>query len=380
MIKQYLIALLFSLSFYVYGDLYLVFDIALTDTADNPGGLFAVDIESAGKIENLYQKSWGAQKGFWLPQAIKLNQYAGKAVTLHLKNNTAYGALGYAFLIWGNPRIIRGDIAAPGKWEIIESLAESHRLNKNGERWARNPGNTQTKANGYNIKENGFLLGPGAGPEYRPALFGHPYFEPGVQDWCGYAFKLNLPDNVGIKSVKPPEMVASASFVHNPVITDFSSETLNGEAVIDLQKNIIVRLNEENNGYAFGGIEFANMEKLNGLFSSKKIDNSSSDNKIAAVIVDFHNGKYFSKRLWIVSTPKQLPRKRWEYRAPVWNLRFDNLKYEEEFYRTEEMIAMPAILSVNLKKYAPPGWTGRVWVGAGIQDCGKNSECSIRIQ
>jgi len=389
---------------------WLVFDVANSVYTTNPGGNFVVEVRCGARREIVHRVVWGSEPGVWLPQAVNLRDYAGQTVRLRLQTIAAYSYSNACFLFWGRPRIVLGPLDSPAAPDLVADLTEWFRQGRNCRRYVLDAeASAPLKTEEYDFT-GGYYEDGQAGPWAEPALFGHPFCF-GRQGWAGYEFEVTLPLRPGgtPAPAAPPVPSAAAADIGR-LIPAFSwaqqvyRGAPEGSARVDpsaLHLDVRMPRTDAGLGYAFAGLE---TRGCRWLWLRTQFDRyepwtgygEMTDNRFAGVVLDYHTPTGYSRRVWLhlPALRPEHPERRCERRAPTWHL--DLARPRRVLEANWEQLhadlplgsppqdgtgAVPAaqIIGLDLERWAPCDWDGRIWFGIGLQDAGSQRRLSVAI-
>jgi len=241
-----------------------------------------------------------------------------------------------------------------------------------------------------------------AGPTAMPALFCNPYAVD-FHGWVGYEFDVTLPlprqtetEPHAVDAAQPPAAQPNVRDIGRKIPILWWQEevyrgTPGGAANVDIDTlTFRVRMPEStsNFGYAFAGIETKNCTSLRLRCSYDRYLPAPSygemgDNRFVGIVLDYHTPLGYSRRGWL-HCPKfraDHPDRRSERRAPTWHMFFSRLSRIDEanWQQIHDLLPESLTFTLDIKKYAPPDWDGRMWFGIGIQDAGSHRRFAAKI-
>jgi hypothetical protein len=390
---------------------WLVFDVANSVYTSNPGGNFVVEVKGPGGREVVHRVVWGSEPGVWLPQAVNLRAYAGQTVFLRLQTIAAYSFSNACFLFWGQPRLVLGPLDGPAPSALLADLTEAFREGRGCRRYVLDAeASGPLKTDQYDFTGGYYEFGQ-AGPRAEPALFGHPFCF-GAQGWAGYEFELTLPARpASIPAPAPVPATAVAPPVDlGPLLPVFSwaqqvyRGAPEGHAHVDpaaLRLDVCMPRTEAGLGYAFAGFE---TRGCRWLWLRAEFDRyepwqgygEMTDNRFVGLVLDYHTAAGYARRVWLhhPTLRPTHPERRCERRAPTWHLdlarprRLLEVNWEQVHADLpqgspprDQAGGLPEAqtIGLDLDRWAPPGWDGRLWFGIGIQDAGSQRRFAVGL-
>ena len=376
---------------------WLIFDVAKSVYAtENQGGNFVVEIRHGGEREIVYRTVWGAEAGVWLPQAVNLGRFAGQKVQVRLQTIAAYAFSAACFLVWGRPRIVTGALDAPTPPTLVTDLTENFRLGKDCRRYvfdAEKSGPLKTAE--YDFTGGYFDCGQ-AGPWSEPALFGHPFCF-GFHSWAGYEFDVTLPPRPTVEPVRANETPAPTRVDLGreiPILTWEQQVYRGAEGGQARFAPALMRLetrmprHDQGLGYAFVGFETTGCDTL---WIRPECDQYApwagygemDQNRFVGVVLDYHTPQGYARRVWLHYPPvrPEHPERRCERRAPTWHMDLARPRrvLEVNWEQQHDNLPPGQIVGLDLAKWAPPDWDGRMWFGTGIQDAGSQRTFAVTV-
>lgn len=393
---------------------WLIFDIANSVYTTNPGGNFVVEVKCAAQREIVYRAVWGAQQGVWLPQAVNLRAYSGQSVKLRLQTIAAYAYSNACFLQWGRPRVVVGPLDGSAPQELVADLAERFRLGEDCRRYIHDAeASGPLKTDEYDFT-GGYMDCGQAAPWAEPALFGHPFCY-GYHSWAGYEFDVTLPPRPPVARAlgEPARAAVGAEDPDGPIqVYTWEQQVYRGDeggfAAFDpaaMRLETVMPRTEAGLGYAFAGFETGDQTTL---WLALETDDyvpwgqaygEMGDNRFAGVVLDYHTPHGYSRRVWLhlASMKPQHPERRCERRAPTWHMDLARpnrcLEVNWEQLHDDLPPGSPPVASgdgrygpgraqtvgLDLRRWAPADWDGRLWFGAGLQDAGSGRRLSVTV-
>ncbi|MDD2709464.1 MAG: hypothetical protein PHV34_15870 [Verrucomicrobiae bacterium] len=132
--------------------------------------------------------------------------------------------------------------------------------------------------------------------------------------------------------------------------------------------------NSNDRGYGFAGIHAGVPDEI-VIHSTVSSARSIDENSFAGLIVDYHTLDGFKKRVYF---GLGLLSKEMETQYPFWSAQDE----KECLFIDLEKEAGPSSssgLKISLAQYAPEGWDGEAWLGAGLMNAGKTATLQIKI-
>ena len=117
-----------------------------------------------------------------------------------------------------------------------------------------------------------------------------------------------------------------------------------------------------------------------------------ADNRFAGIVLDYHTPNGYSRRVWLhlaVMKPEH-PERRCERRAPTWQMDLSrpNRVLEANWEQLHDDLPPGSppgqqpgaqVVGLDLHKWAPEDWDGRLWFGAGLQDAGSGRRLVVTV-
>jgi len=120
-------------------------------------------------------------------------------------------------------------------------------------------------------------------------------------------------------------------------------------------------------GFGFAGAEIIDAKILKVKVTAPKTYKHFDANSFAGFIIDYFDGKNYVKRIMLGIG--MLDKNRWGLDVPAWGLEvlaWGEIKNPDGYYD----LGPAFIYHIDLQKWAPENWDGRIWFTLGIQNAG----------
>ena len=410
---------------------WLVFDIALgwgmgpTDTTGRGGVRFEVQASAGDRFETLFRADYARLQ--WYPCAVSLAPYAGKDVRLRLLVTHLDGRIMMDYPHWGNPRIVTGPLSGPapapasaplslamvpiGKAAALladgtevaltepdpvfsKGLVTPGLLNREqmllvyaGDNYICIPGKRQPGVYmGVSMSVDHLRIG--ADPERTPWTGKMP---PTVfAEWT-----VRVPEVPTVEPAAGPATSAAAApaaaasqavhvlqthcdtWAYTPGLTArFAADTCTFEVGMGPAAKV---------GWAFAGAELVGLHELPLQVAGKGIRGSADDaNAFAGLLLDYHSPRGYQDRVFVGLGAGSAARS--DLRAADWALDGPPLTLartagmQRRFVDLAGEVGQPdGGLRVDLARFAPPDWDGRLWLAAGVQNLPPGAGLTVRL-
>jgi hypothetical protein len=307
---------------------------------------------------------------------------------------------------------VLGPLDGPTPPALTADLTEAFREGRNCRRYVLDAeASGPLKTDQYDFT-GGYYADGQAGPWAEPALFGHPFCY-GFQGWAGYEFVVTLPARPdagpGPASPPPPSPAPAPVDIGRRIpIFSWAQQVYrgapDGHARVDpsaLRLEVRMPRTQAGFGYAFAGFETRGCRSL---WLRAEFDRyepwtgygEMTDNRFVGVVLDYHTAAGYARRVWLhlPALRPAHPERRCERRAPTWHLDLARPRRVPEVNWEQVHADLPPgsppkesaggppdaqVIGLDLKRWSPPDWDGRLWFGIGIQDAGSQRGFAVTL-
>jgi hypothetical protein len=419
---------------------WLLFDISLgrgmgVGYANLTGGYFEVLAGPVdGELETLFRAEHD-QLDRWYPVAVDLRRWAGRKVRVRLLTRHIDGRICQDYMFWGDPRIAVGPLTAGDGPGAVERLAlrepdrkggllpdgtivpladeppvfhtargggptipgmanrEHSLLIYGGRNWITVPGRPQPGLYmGFDMASDYKTIGGERGNNPYEGPLPPPVFA----EWV-----VELPD--APPASPPAEDVEGIEDNSTAVETAVGAETflaLNSATDIYRWKSGLAATADEQNltlsarmggaemGFAYAALECFGAERLAvAVETAGEIDSRAAQdnpNAFRGLVIDFHTPRGYTRRVLLGLGAGAA--ERFNQRAPDWDLddtsfnRLGRYLHETVFADLRERLDENGVARIDLRELAPAEWTGRFWIGCGVEDVSPAAAVTARLE
>ena len=405
---------------------WLVFDYSLGmgmgSGYKNVGGArFEVQISDGGPFTRIWSAEYD-RVNRWSPYAIDLSKYRGKNVKIRLLTEQIENRICQDMPFWGNPRIVTGNplaktppkeilnlamtpperaggLLADGTFVPLDEKAQSFgyeggvtlvtpgMVNRKhsilvygGDKYITVGGKSQPGLYiGYDMSWDYEKYGGGAGDKPYVGPLPPPVFA----EWSVDVPKLEEPATADNPSAEAP---ASFPLPTEPLVLSKKEDVYRHQAGLTAKASrddltIQAGMGGAPLGWAFAGLEMLGANQLDLDVQSGGSFASKAANDFAGLVVDFHTINGYTKRVFFGLGAGDAART--DLRPGGWFLDEASFSLAQRIAWTAEFVDLGAkpngSISLDLKKYAPANWNGRIWIAAGLQNQPADATLSARI-
>jgi len=372
-------------------------------SSEKPGGVeFSVWIDDGAGFKEVYRANYVQLR--WYPDAINLSEYQGKKIKIRIQTKHIENRIHMDYPYWGSPSISVGPInnlkevkdlamIVPDNYGGITDTGEIIKMEETCPVFG-GASVLGAKMNTKNMIEifsgDKYITVPG---KALPGLFmginmGTEYMRVGAGP-LGEAYIGKMPPavfaewNVDVPVVEKPKQevkkeeskqkIESSNTLM--VLSIDNDKYLYKEGLFtnyDRNKMEFTAKTQGGTGYALSSFEASNLDKVNFKVTKDGNIKGYDDNSFAGLVIDYHSKDGYLKRVWLGMGAGSA--NRYDLRPGKWILDdasmslFQRVSFEKEFVDVSKEINANNIYTLELSKYAPSNWDGRVWIGSGVQN------------
>ena len=405
---------------------WLVFDYSLgmgmgTGYKNVGGARFEVQISDGGPFTRLWSAEYD-RVNRWSPYAIDLSKYRGKNVKIRLLTEQIENRICQDMPFWGNPRIVTGNPLAKTPPKEILNLAMTPPERAGGLLADGTFVPLDEKAQSFGYEGGVTLVTPGMVNRKHSILVygGDKYItvggksQPGL--YIGYDMSWDYEKYGGGAGDKPyvgplpppvfaewevdvpnveestqaeaeaPQLPASPILPTEPLVLSSKEDVYRYQAGLTAKANrddlsLQAGMGGAPLGWAFAGLEMLGASQLDLDVQSGGPFASKAPNDFAGLVVDYHTINGYTKRVLFGLGAGNAART--DLRPGGWFLDEASFSLAQRIAWTQEFVDLGAhpngTMSLDLKKYAPADWDGRIWFAVGLQNQPADATLAARI-
>lgn len=382
------------------------------------GAKFEVQISDGGPFKTLYRSIYSTMR--WYPYAVNLSEYAGKKIKVRFSTEHVDGRIMMDYPHWGNPRLVVGDLfgKTPPKEIFNFAMTPIERVGgvlPDGKEFTFSEidpiFNDKLVTKGLLDREHKLLVYAGNNYICVPGKA-----EPGI--YMGVSMSVDYlligcdPQQTPYTGKMPPPVFAEWTVDVPSVRTnDASQMALVSKPVKTSGPFVLLSTNEDKYaykpgliakcdkkslqleacmgdkadlGWAFAGIEAMNLPSVKLDVSKFGVFETKDPNSFAGLIIDYHTLNGYQKRIFLglgagSSERYDIRPGSWIYDSASMSLK-QRLEFKSEFIDiSNQLKSNHSTINLNITKYAPLDWDGRVWLATGVQNQPLNSGLKVAL-